>query len=40
MKKTLSPQIQSFLRKDNPLTSKSASKKKAKALFDENFLLY
>jgi hypothetical protein len=35
MWKTLSPKIQGFLRKDNPLTSKTASKKKAKAVFDE-----
>jgi|LakMenE01Jun11ns_1017448.scaffolds.fasta_scaffold9869277_1 hypothetical protein len=38
MKKTLSPKIQGFLRKDNPLTSKTVSKKKAKAVFDEGIL--
>ena len=37
MWKTLSPKIQGFLSKDNPLTSKSVSKKKAKAVFDEFF---
>jgi len=40
MRKSLSPKTQGFLRKDHPLTSKTASKKKAKAVFDENSILY
>jgi len=39
-KKTLSPKAQGFLSKDKPLTSKTASKKKAKAVFDEYLIDY